>query len=128
MKTKIQLPIKKKNKYRNQKEPRVVNGKLKYFDSKKEAKRFDELCLLLKAKKISELDIQPEFILCDTQKHNNITYPKVKYYADFMYKQNEKTIVEDVKSDATSKDKAYRIKVKWFLSLYGDKIVFKEIN
>lgn len=118
--------IKKPSKHKNIKESRIVNGKLKYFDSKKEARRFDELYLLLRAKKISELDIQPEFILCDTQRHGGITYPKVKYIADFMYKRNGKTIVEDVKSDHTRGLATYRVKIKWFLSIYGSSLVFKE--
>lgn len=116
----------KETKHKNNKTPRMVNGRIKYFDSKKEAERFDELLYLLRAKKIKELDIQPEFLLMDTQKHNGITYPKVKYISDFQYVQNGKTIVEDVKSDHTAKIAAYRIKIKWFLSIYGKDIIFKE--
>ena len=116
----------KKSKHGNKKTPRMVNGKIKYFDSKKEAKRYDELLLLLRAKKISELDLQPEFLLMNTQRHNEITYAKVMYKADFQYKQNGKTIVEDVKSDHTAKLATYRVKIKWFLSIYGSKLTFKE--
>ena len=106
----------------------VIIGKEKYvFDSKKEAKRFNELYLLLRANRISDLKVQPEFLLQDTQKHNGVTYSLVKYIADFSYIQNGKQIVEDVKSIATSKDKTYKVKVKWFLSLYGDKLTFKEV-
>lgn len=121
------IVIKKESKHKNEKDSRIVNGKIKYFDSKKEAKRFDELLLLLRAKKISELDIQPEFLLMDTQRHNGVTYPKVKYISDFQYKQNGKTIVEDVKSDHTAKLTSYRIKIKWFLSIYGNTLTFKEV-
>ena len=120
-------PKQSKSKYGNKKESRLVNGKIKYFDSKKEAKRYDELLLLLKARKITELGIQPEYMLCDTQRHNGVTYPKVKYIADFIYKQNGKTIVEDVKSEATSKKQSYRVKIKWFISIYGHKITFREV-
>lgn len=117
----------KPNKYKNKKESRIINKEIVWFDSKREAKRYDDLYLLLKANKISSLILQPEFLLMDTQRHNSITYPKVKYVADFKYIQNDKTIVEDVKSDFTSKDKTYRVKIKWFLSLYGKEINFKEI-
>lgn len=117
----------KKSKHGNKKTSRLVNGKIRYFDSKKEAERYDELILLLRAKKITELDIQPEFLLSDTQRHNGITYPKVKYISDFMYKQNGKTIVEDVKSSHTAKLDKYRVKIKWFLSIYGEDLTFKEI-
>ncbi len=120
-------PEEKKTKYKNKKESRIVNKTITWFDSKKEAKRFDELYLLLKAKKIEELILQPKYLLMDTQRHGNITYPKVTWSGDFKYKQNGKTIVEDVKSDATAKDKTYRVKIKWFLSLYGKDIEFREI-
>ena len=113
-----------KNKYGNKKTFRII-GKERYeFDSLKEAKRFDELYLLLKAKKISDLKLQPEFILADTQYNNGKTYPKVKYISDFKYIKNEKTVVEDVKGMRTTQ---YIIKAKWFLSLYGDRLIFKEI-
>ena len=121
------MPKEKQNKFKNKKESRIINKEIVWFDSKREAKRYDDLYLLLKASKISSLVLQPEFLLMDTQRHNNITYTKVKYVADFKYIQNDKTIVEDVKSDFTSKDKTYRVKIKWFLSLYGKEISFKEI-
>lgn len=121
------IPNEKETKYKNKKESRIVNKTITWFDSKKEAKRFDELYLLLKAKKIEELVLQPKYLLMDTQRHRNITYPKVTWSGDFKYKQNGKTIVEDVKSDATAKDKTYRVKIKWFLSLYGKDIEFREI-
>ena len=121
------MPKEKQNKFKNKKESRIINKDTVWFDSKREAKRYDELYLLLKTKRISNLMLQPEFLLMDTQRHNSITYPKVKYVADFKYIQNDKTIVEDVKSDFTSKDKTYRVKIKWFLSLYGKEINFKEI-
>ncbi len=121
------IPKTKQNKYKNKKESRIVNKTITWFDSKKEAKRFDELYLLLKAKKIEELTLQPKYLLMDSQRHGNITYPKVTWSGDFKYKQNGKTIVEDVKSEATAKDKTYRVKIKWFLSLYGKDIEFIEI-
>lgn len=128
MTSKSELILKaKQNKYKNKKESRIINKTITWFDSKKEAKRFDELYLLLKAKKIEELILQPKYLLMDTQRHGNITYPKVTWSGDFKYKQNGKIIVEDVKSDATAKDKTYRVKIKWFLSLYGKDIEFREI-
>lgn len=104
----------------------MINGKVETFDSKKEAARFDQLYLLLKAKKITKLIIQPSFLLMDTQTHNGKTYSKVKYISDFQYEKNGKTYVEDVKSDATRKITTYRVKIKWFLSLYGKDLTFLE--
>jgi hypothetical protein len=50
----------------------------------------------------------------------------VKYFADFIYKENEKIIVEDVKSEATKKDKAYIIKRKLFKYNHPN-IIFREV-
>jgi len=80
-----------------------VNGEQVVFDSKKEAMRYDQLLLKLKAKQISKLVIQPEFPLMEAQTHNGVTYRSVKYVADFKYVKNNKTYVEDVKSDHTRK-------------------------
>jgi len=114
------------NKHGNKKTTRIVNGEVVVFDSKKEGGRFDELYLLAKAKKISKLVIQPEFLLMITQTHNGVTYNKVKYIADFKYVKNGITYVEDVKSDHTKKLATYRVKIKWFLSLYGKDLTFLE--
>lgn len=114
----------KKNKYSNKKEVRIVGSKTYSFDSKKEAKRFDELYLLFRAKKITDLELQPEYILSKTFKHNGKTIRGTKYIADFRYKQNGKTIVEDVKGMKTIQ---YQIKMKWFLTIYGNSLIFKEI-
>lgn len=113
-------------KYRNKKVTRIVNGKAEVFDSIKEASRFDQLYLLLKAKKITKLVIQPSFVLMDTQTHNGKTYSKVKYIADFRYEKDGKTYVEDVKSEATRKLSTYRVKIKWWVSLYGNTHTFLE--
>jgi hypothetical protein len=114
------------SKHGNKKTFRMVNGEKVVFDSLKEANRFDQLYLLAKAKKISKLVIQPEFLLMDTQRHGGITYSKVKYIADFKYVKNNITYVEDVKSDHTKKLATYRVKIKWFLSLYGKDLTFLE--
>lgn len=116
-----------KTKHGNEKVTKIVNGSEVVFDSIKEAKRFDELYTLLRAKRISNLKLQPEFLLQDTQYHHGKTYPKVKYIADFQYEQDGKTIVEDAKSEHTSSLETFRVKIKWFLSIYGDKVIFKEI-
>jgi len=105
----------------------MIGGDRVPFDSKKEARRYDALYMELRGGKISELTIQPYYLLCDTIKHDGKTYPKVSYSPDFRYVRNRKLIVEDVKSDATAKDKTYRVKVKWFLSIYGKDIIFKEV-
>lgn len=80
------------------------------FDSQKEAARFDELMLLLRAEKIQNLKLQPEFTLQEA-----FTTPTgkriraVRYRADFAYFRGQEEIVEDVKGYKT---KDYEIKKK----------------
>lgn len=113
-----------RSKYGNKKVPVVVGKQIIKFDSIKEAKRYEDLYLLEKAKKISNLEIQPEFILSEAIRHNGKTFKSVKYIADFRYIQDGKVIVEDVKGFKTD---VYSVKVKWFLSLYGNEINFREM-
>ena len=114
------------SKHGNKKVIRVVNGSDVVFDSMKEARRFDELYILAAYGKISHLIIQPSFLLMKSQKHNGVTYRSTSYVADFSYMKDGKKIVEDVKSNHTRKLATYRVKIKWFLSLYGNDVVFME--
>lgn len=84
----------------------VVDG-LK-FDSKKEARRWGELKLLVKAGVIRDLTVQPEFKI----KINN--FPVCSYFGDFQYWDvaTDKRIVEDVKSEITRKNPVYRLKYR----------------
>lgn len=81
------------NKYRNKKV--IVEDYV--FDSIQESRRYKELKLLLKTGQISNLELQPHFLLQDSFRKNGKTYRKIEYIADFKYIENEKTIVEDVK-------------------------------
>lgn len=85
------------------------------FDSKKEANRYNELKLLERANKISNLKLQVPFELIPKQKDEL----KVTYKADFMYfdKELNEWIVEDVKGVKT---KDYIIKRKLFKHKYKD--------
>ena len=71
------------NKYRNKKE--IEDDYV--FDSIQESRRYKELKLLLKAGKISDLELQPRFLLQDSFKKNGKTFRKIEYVADFMYCQ-----------------------------------------
>ena len=103
----------KQSKYKNIKVTRkLLNGDLVTFDSKKEAKRFDELLLLAKQGIIKGLVLQPEFEIIPTVRHNGKTLCKIKYIADFKYKQDDKTIIEDVKGFKTD---IYNLKKRLFL-------------
>ena len=107
--------MRKKLKYRNTKIE--VDG-IK-FDSKAEYKRYTELKLFERVKNISDLELQVKFELqpsfVDGQ---GIKQRAITYVADFVYKENNKIIVEDLKSVATAKDSTYKIKKKMLLWLF----------
>lgn len=112
----------------------------KKFDSLKERNRWNELNLLQRAGKISDLQRQVKFVLIPTQYEKYERYSKktgkrlkdglrvvekeVPYYADFVYMKDGKKIVEDTKSEAT-KTKDYIIKRK--LMLWVHNIRIKEV-
>lgn len=84
-------------------------------DSKKEASRWCELNLLLRAGEISDLRRQVKYELIPKQDGERPVY----YIADFVYVENGKTVVEDVKGVRT---KEYKLKRKLMLYFYGIKI------
>ena len=101
------------NKYRNKKV--IVDDYV--FDSIQESKRYKELKLLLRAKQISNLELQPHFLLQESFKKNGKTYRKIEYIADFKYIENGKTIIEDVKGIQTD---VFKLKHKLFEKIYPD--------
>lgn len=106
------------------KEPKLHNEKTKLdgilFDSKKEAQRYAELVLLVKAGVISALERQKVFELVPAQFNGaKLVERAVTYKADFVYIKNGKTVVEDVKGIRT---KEYIIKRKLMLYLKNIKI------
>lgn len=101
------------NKYRNKK----TQIDMYVFDSAKEAQRYRELTLLERAGEISNLELQPRFLLQDSFKKNGKTYRKIEYIADFKYIEKDKTIVEDVKGLQTD---VFKIKHKLFEKKYPE--------
>ena len=86
------------------------------FDSKKEAGRYQELLLLERAKKITDLELQPRFDLV-------VNDQKIGFYkADFRYTdiKTGDSVVEDVKGMKTP---VYNLKRKLVKALYGIDIV-----
>ena len=83
------------------------------FDSKKEAKRYQELCLLERAGEIEIIEIHPRWKLVV----NGVLIGR--YTADFMYKDNGKMVVEDVKGVRT---RDYVLRKKLMKALYGIEI------
>lgn len=99
------------NKYRNKK----TQIDMYVFDSIAESKRYKELILLKRAGKISELQLQPKFLLQESFRKNGKTYRKIEYIGDFMYEENGKIIVEDVKGKETE---VFKLKRKLFEKKY----------
>jgi len=106
---------KKKPKYGNKK--KVVDGIR--FDSTKEAERYKVLKLLGKAGKIRALQVHPLLRLVVNGRH------VCDYEGDFSYYLPEtgQRVIEDVKSEITRKNRAYRIKVKLVYACYGIEIL-----
>lgn len=120
------------NKYYNIK-TKASDGSV--FDSSKEARRYSQLLLLLKAGEITDLQRQVEYELIPNQYETYERYSKsgkrlkdgkrlierkVVYVADFVYKDKSgAVIVEDTKGVRT---KDYILKRKMMLHVHGIKI------
>lgn len=90
------------------------------FDSRREAQRYAELVLLLRAGEITNLRRQVPFELLPAQKRNGKVIERpVKYVADFVYIENGQEVVEDAKGMRT---KEYILKRKLMLWQYGIQI------
>jgi len=92
-------------KYHNKKT--VLDGMT--FDSMKESCRYQELKLLLKAGEITDLRRQVTYELLPA----NGDERGVNYRADFVYQQEGKTVVEDVKGVRTRDYIIKRKLMKW---------------
>lgn len=112
------------NKYHAEKAYRNTNGRTERFDSRKEARRFDDLRLLERAGQIHDLQRQVRFVLIPAQRDakGKLIERQCAYVADFVYTQNGYKIVEDTKSAATRKLKDYVIKRKLMLWVHGIRI------
>lgn len=102
--------------------PIVVDG-IK-FSSKLESKRYEYLKELERKNKISNLELQPAYLLQESFRKDGELFRKVEYVADFRYYDNEnkKEVVEDVKSFITEKDGLFRIKRKLYEYRYPTKL------
>ena len=85
------------------------------FDSKAEARRGEELCLLEKAEEIRDLRYQVPFVLCEK--------PRIKITLDFAYLDQQPyslmtrwdRVYEDVKGILT---REFRVKLAWLQEKY----------
>ena len=87
------------------------------FASKLEANRYVELKLLLQAGQISNLILQPSFVLQEGFRDRTGKKQRaIKYVADFQYAEEGAEVVEDTKG--YKNNAVWRIKEKMFLKLY----------
>ena len=89
------------------------------FDSKKEALRYDQLMVMLRAGEISDLKLQPQYTLQEsyvTPEGERVR--AIRYVADFSYWQKGEFVVEDVKSKATATAQ-YKLKKKLMQERFG---------
>lgn len=115
------------NKYHSKKV--TINGIT--FDSRKEAKRYNELALLEKAGHIENLQRQVKFVLIPAQREpdsigkrggkikGKLIERECAYIADFVYYENGEMVVEDTKGMRT---KDYIIKRKLMLFIHKKRI------
>lgn len=128
----------RQRKYGNRKT--TIGGK--EFDSKKEARRYQELQLLQWSGQIQNLQTQVKYVLIPTQRESSFEVYKsgpnkgrrkpgkvveheCSYVADFVYTKDGETVVEDVKGYRDPSSAAYAkfvIKRKLMLERYGIQI------
>ena len=90
------------------------------FDSRREAARWQELKLLERAGSITELERQVSYTQIPPQRvGKRVVERAVTYIADFCYKENGETVVEDAKGMRT---RDYIIKRKLMLYVHGIRI------
>jgi hypothetical protein len=112
----------KKSKYNNK--PTTLYGIT--FSSIKESEHYLVLRDLMNRGAISDLELQPKFILqCEFTDNMGVKHKKIEYWADFQYfdKKKKCQVVEDVKGMKTD---VYELKKKMFLYSYQN-LLFVEV-
>jgi hypothetical protein len=112
----------KPNKYNAQKQE--LDGYT--FDSRAEARRYQELRVLEQAGEIYGLDVHPSYLVMEGFYYRGERVRAITYVADFSYTEREtgRRVVEDVKGVRTQ---VYRIKVKLLKSRCPD-LWFREVG
>jgi hypothetical protein len=86
------------------------------YHSKKESERADELRLMQRAGLISELREQVVYEIAPSVVVKGRKRPAMKYVADFVYAQDGKQVVEDVKGFRTT---VYTMKAHLMMAVHG---------
>jgi len=103
-----------RNKYHNRKT--IVDDIM--FDSKGEAERYGELKLLQQAGVISNLVLQPKYVLQPKFRYNGKGIRAITWTADFEYTEDGVRITEDFKGPEPAE---FKLRLKMFKYKYPDK-------
>jgi len=114
----------RRHKYNAKKHKVEVDGVEYEFSSKLEADRYVYLKGRENRGEISDLDVQPRFMLQDKFKAGKKAIRAIHYIADFIYLEEDQVVVEDTKGFKTPD---YKLKMKLFLNTYQN-IVFIEVG
>lgn len=95
------------------------------FSSKAEASRYVTLQAKIETGSISDLTLQPRFVLQEGFGPKGKRVRAIEYVADFQYKEKGRVIVEDVKG---MKTETYNMKKKMFIFKYGRTHVLREVK
>lgn len=90
------------------------------FDSKKEANRYLELKAMQERGEISGLILQGKINLMEGFTYQGEKVRGINYTADFIYRRDGFTVVEDVKSEATARTEAFRLRWRLLQWHYKD--------
>lgn len=112
------------NKYKNKKCEFDNGDEVLKFDSQAERARYVDLLDRGSRGLISNLRCQPKFLLAEGFCRNGKKYRPEFYIADFEYRENYRTVIEDVKGISTA---IYKSKRKRFLELNPD-LIFREVR
>lgn len=134
-------PRQGKSKYHNIPAERSGENANIRFSSQKEARRYDELMLMLKAGEIRDLRLQPQFTLQEAYTTpDGKRVRAIRYVADFSYERMRPywkgyeahcpddgwyRVVEDTKGGKATQTPTYKMKKKMMQDKYG--ITIKEV-
>ena len=100
----------KRSKYGNK---RTQTSDGKWFDSRAEAARYEELLWLMREGQISDLECQPVLELQPRFTYEGHRIQPITYRADFGYMERGRRVIEDVKGARTS-----TFNLKWKMAKY----------
>jgi hypothetical protein len=106
------------------KSERILDGIT--FASKAEMNRYAELRMMERGRLISDLILQPRFLLQAGYQDGPVKVRALEYVADFAYREshNPRRVVEDVKGHLTD---VYKLKRKLFRAKYPE-LDFREVK